>query len=128
MNVLLARFYQVVLIKWNSFILVFVSILYGFQLFNDPKIVEQYRVYQVISTVASPNFLGIIFIFLGCLKLLGIAFDNKRLKRYSVISLATVWSVFCVSFLFSSLANTVWIFSLAMTMLAIGIAMREVEI
>lgn len=128
MNVLFARLKRVLLLKWYSFILVFSSILYGYQIIDQPEIVEQYRVYQVISTVASPWMLGLIFIGLGCIKLVGIAFKNKYLKRYSVIALACIWSVFCVSFLFSSLANTVWIYSLAMTMLAIGIAMREVEI
>lgn len=126
MNVLFARLKRVLLLKWYSFILVFSSILYGYQIIDQPEIVEQYRVYQVISTVTSPWMLGLIFIGLGCIKLVGIATDNLVMKRYSVVALACVWSVFCVSFLFSSLANTVWIYSLSMTMLAIGIAMREV--
>lgn len=126
MNVLFARLKRVLLLKWYSFILVFSSILYGYQIIDQPEIVEQYRVYQVISTVTSPWILGLIFIGLGCIKLVGIATDNLVMKRYSVVALACVWSIFCVSFLFSSLANTVWIYSLSMTMLAIGIAMREV--
>lgn len=126
MNVLFARLKRVLLLKWYSFILVFSSILYGYQIIDQPEIVEQYRVYQAISTVTSPWMLGLIFIGLGCIKLVGIATDNLVMKRYSVVALACVWSIFCVSFLFSSLANTVWIYSLSMTMLAIGIAMREV--
>lgn len=127
MNDFLKKAKTIIIIKWNSLILVAASIAYGYQIITNPVIFENYRVYQVISNVASPLLLGLVFILLGVAKLVGILTKNKCLKRYSIVVLAAMWSVFCVSFLFSALPNTIWIFSLSMTLLAIGIAVREVE-
>ena len=50
--------------------------------------------------------------------------SSKPLNRISIIVLTAFWSIFSVSFMMTSPTNTVWIFSLAMALIAFGIALK----
>lgn len=116
---------DIIILKWDSLVLSIVSILYGSMLLIYPQILQGYRVYDLIDDIFDNYFIGAVFIILGCLKLLGIWINNKKIKHTSLILLATVWSVFSVSFLITPPPNTVWTFSLGMAALAFGIALKE---
>lgn len=116
---------NIIILKWDSLVLSIVSVLYGSMLLIYPQILQGYRVYDLIDDIFDNYFIGTVFIILGCLKLLGIWLNNKKIKHTSLILLATVWSVFSVSFLITPPPNTVWTFSLGMAALAFGIALKE---
>lgn len=119
------RMKNIIILKWDSLVLSIVSVLYGSMLLIYPQILQGYRVYDLIDDVFDNYFIGTVFIILGCLKLIGIWINNKKIKHTSLILLATVWSVFSVSFLITPPPNTVWTFSLGMAALAFGIALKE---
>lgn len=116
---------NLIILKWDSLVLSVVSILYGMMLLFYPQILQGYRVYDLIDEIFDNQFIGAVFIILGLLKLVGIWINNKKIKHGSLIMLATVWSVFSVSFLLTPPPNTVWTFSLGMAALAFGIALKE---
>lgn len=121
--IMLAR---ILILKWYSIGLSFVSIAYGFILFKYPSIVQSYEVYQKIDNFFDHKLLSLAFIVLGVMKLLGVIVNNKMLKRISLSLLLGLWLVLGTSFLFSDLPNTVTVLALGNAWLALGIAVREV--
>lgn len=116
---------EIIILKWDSLVLSVVSVLYGTMLLFYPQILQGYQVYDLIDEIFDNQFIGAVFIVLGCLKLIGVWINNNKIKHGSLILLATVWSVFSVSFLITPPPNTVWTFSLGMAALAFGIALKE---
>lgn len=107
-----------------SLILSVGSLIYGLQLIRYPQILTNFSVYQNIVNVFNPRYVGLVFILLGILKLVGLIFDYQKLKHYSLVGFTYVWSFFSLSFLLSQPPNTVWIFALIMTVLSISISTR----
>lgn len=120
------RLARILILKWYSIGLSFVSIAYGFILFKYPSIVQSYEVYQKIDNFFDHKLLSLAFIILGVMKLLGVIVNNKMLKRISLSLLLGLWLVLGTSFLFSDLPNTVTVLALGNAWLALGIAVREV--
>lgn len=120
------RLARILILKWYSIGLSFVSIAYGFILFKYPSIVQSYEVYQKIDNFFDHKLLSLAFIILGVMKLLGVIINNKMLKRISLSLLLGLWLVLGTSFLFSDLPNTVTVLALGNAWLALGIAVREV--
>lgn len=120
------RLARILILKWYSIGLSFVSIAYGFILFKYPSIVQSYEVYQKIDDFFDHKLLSLAFIILGVMKLLGVIVNNKMLKRISLSLLLGLWLVLGTSFLFSDLPNTVTVLALGNAWLALGIAVREV--
>lgn len=120
------RLARILILKWYSIGLSFVSIAYGFILFKYPSIVQSYEVYQKIDNFFDHKLLSLAFIVLGVMKLLGVIINNKMLKRISLSLLLGLWLVLGTSFLFSDLPNTVTVLALGNAWLALGIAVREV--
>ncbi len=116
---------RIVLLKWDSLVLSVVTVLYGLQLYIHPEILRSYEVYRLIDNLFDDRFISIAFIVVGFAKLIGIIGNFKYVKRWSLVSLTFFWTLFGVSFLLSEPPNTVWIFSLSMAFLSMGIAIRE---
>lgn len=117
--------WRIILLKWDSLVLAIVSIVYGCQLFIQPEILESYEVYRLIDNLVDNHFISVVFVIVGLFKLIGIIGNFKYVKRWSLVSLTFLWTLFGVSFLFSAPPNTIWIFSLAMAFMSMGIAIRE---
>lgn len=117
--------WKVLVLKWDSLILSLVSIIYGVQLLLYPDILQSYKVYRLIDGMFDQKLISLTFVILGLMKLLGVVLNKKILKRFSLTTLSFLWMVFAISFLISPPANTVWIFSIAMALLAFGIALKE---
>ncbi|MBC9703292.1 MAG: hypothetical protein H9W83_12455 [Leuconostoc sp.] len=111
--------------KWDSLLLSFTTILYAFQIVMFPHILERYQVYQIIDEYFNRFEIAGIFLILAILKLIGVFTNNTKIRRFSLVGLASFWMLFSVSFLFSSPPNTMWILSGSLSFLAIGIAYRE---
>lgn len=117
--------WQLIILKWDSFVLAIGSMLYGIQLYVYPNILQDYKVYQLIREMFDHRFIGLIFVIFGLLKLIGVITNNQRIKVISVRVLIFLWLLFMVSFLITPPPNTVWIMGLMGASLGLGIIIRE---
>ena len=117
--------WRIILLKWDSLVLSIVTILYGWQLIVHPEILRDYQVYRLIDNLFDDRFISVLFVIVGFAKLIGIIGNFKYVKRWSLVSLTFLWTLFGVSFLLSEPPNTVWVFALSMAFLSLGIAIRE---
>ena len=117
--------WQLVVLKWDSFVLAIGSIIYGIQLYVHPSILQNYKVYQLIREMFDHRIIGVIFFVVGVLKLIGVITNNDRLKFFAVRGLIFLWLLFMVSFLITPPPNTVWIMALMASSLGLGIIIRE---
>ena len=112
-------------LKLDSLVVSLTSILFGMQLILYPHILQTYKIYTLIRELFDNTVIGLSFIILGLAKLIGIWLNNKTLKRLSIRGLLFLWLVFFIAFLISPPPNTVWVYSLAMVVLATGSAFKE---
>ena len=117
--------WRLILLKWDSFVLAIGSIVYGLQLYLQPTILQNYKVYELIREIFDNRVIGVVYIALGILKLIGIATNNKIIKLISLRGLLFVWLLFVVAFLITPPPNTVWIMALMSFSLGLGIVLRE---
>ena len=115
---------KIIILKWDSIILGITSIVYGLTLYINSDILKTYQLYQIIDKIFDNHSISIAFMVLGSIKLIGVIKNSRPLKRISVIGLTAFWSIFSVSFMMTPPTNTVWIFSLAMALIAFGIALK----
>lgn len=101
----------------EGFIVACGSLLYGIQLFRFPTILENYRVYQIVDDIMNNRQLGLLFIMLALIKIVGVLNNNRIMRRIGLIGLVFLWGMFSVSFILSPPPNTVW--TLSITMLSI---------
>ena len=115
---------KIIILKWDSIVLGITSIVYGLTLYLNPGILKRYQLYQIIDKIFDIHSVAVAFVVLGAIKLIGVVINSKQLKRISIIWLTAFWSIFSVSFMMTPPTNTVWIFSLAMALIAFGIALK----
>ena len=115
---------KIIILKWDSIILGITSIVYGLTLYVNPDILKTNQLYQIIDKIFDNHSVSIAFMVLGTIKLIGVIRNSRLLKRVSIIGLTAFWSIFSVSFMITPPTNTVWIFSLAMALIAFGIALK----
>lgn len=119
------KFKQLIILKWDSFVLSLATVAYGLKLSIHPEILENYKVYQLIDNMFDQRFISLVFVLLGLLKFIGILINNRKLKRVALSYLTGFWVLFAVSSLLSEPPNTIWIFSTSMALLSFGIALKE---
>ena len=112
-------------LKFDSLVIAVTSILFGAQLMLYPHILQTYKVYTLIRELFDNTTIGLAFIILGLLKIIGILFNNPTIRYVAIRGLLFLWLVFFIAFLISPPPNTVWVYSLAMVMLATGSAYKE---
>lgn len=117
---------RILVLKWYSIGLSFVSIAYGFIIFKYPSIMQNYEAYQKIDNFFDYRLLSLALIILGIMKLLGVIINNKMLRRISLSLLLGLWLILGTSFSFGDIPNTITILTLGNAWLALGIAVREV--
>lgn len=117
---------RILVLKWHSIGLSFVSIAYGFIIFKYPSIMQNYEAYQKIDSFFDYRLLSLALIILGIMKLLGVIINNKMLRRISLSLLLGLWLILGTSFSFGDIPNTITILTLGNAWLALGIAVREV--
>ena len=117
--------WRLVILKRDSFILAISSIIYGLQLYLHPSILENFKVYQVIREMFDHRIVGVVFMAVGILKLIGIIINSPRIKYFAVRVLIFLWLLFMVSFIITPPPNTVWIMALTYASLGLGIITKE---
>ena len=71
-----------VILRWDSFVLAIGSMLYGFQLYVFPGILENFAVYQIIRETFDHKSIGLFFMVTGLIKLVGIITNNLALSMF----------------------------------------------
>lgn len=117
--------HKVILLRWHGITLALTSMLYGLWLLLYPEILDSYGPYAILSAMFSSNNLPWLFIIAGILKLLGIVMNSKSMRRVAVYAMAFLWLMFGVSFLLANMQNTVWIFSMSLSVQSFGVAFKE---
>ena len=117
--------WQLIVLKWDSFVLAIGSVLYGLQLYLFPGILQTFKVYDIIDEMFDHKSIGLLFMVAGLTKITGILLNSPRLKFLSVRALIFLWLLFMVSFLITPPVNTIWIMAFMATTLGLGIIIRE---
>lgn len=111
--------------RWDALVVSVISIIYGLQLTLNPVLLNDYKVYSLISYLFDSKTFGVIFILLGALKMLFLFIRNAKLRSLSIALLGGLWMFFFVSFILSPVANSLWVLPLAMFLLCLGISLKE---
>lgn len=102
------------------------SIFYGTQLIRYPEISNNYQVYELIKEfVVDGPTIGFVILLLGVAKLVGIAINNKFLKRIGLIGLMMAYAMLAISFLISTPPNTVSILTGYAVYTVLSISLKE---
>lgn len=104
--------------------IIFSSLLYGIWISIFPSILENYKVYKLVSAFVSHWQVGGVFIILPILMLLSFKFNRRRPLLITSNLLLMIWSMFAVAFILSPPPNTVWIFAATMTYLTFSLVRR----
>ena len=113
-----------VIYYYYSYLLSFLSILYGWQLTAHPDILQTYRVYQRIRDVFDHRYIGVFFVFLGMLYTASTMLDWRKVKQLLLPVFSFIWTFFSFSFILTEPPNTVWAFTLGMALLSFGLSIR----
>lgn len=116
---------SVVILKLDSIAVALGSILYGVQILLHPSIMETYKIYVLIRELFNNQVLGAFFIFLGTLKIIGIAINNKLMKQIAIRGLLFLWLLFFIAFIVTPPPNTVWVYASIMVFLSVGASVKE---
>lgn len=100
------------------------TFLYGLWLMLFPTILENYTVYNLVSTVLQSWQVGIIFMLIGLGIIFSFIFYNKKALLLCGIFGLMAWSVFTVAFISTPPPNTVWLFAGTMSYLTFSLARR----
>lgn len=102
------------------------SIFYGTQLIRYPEISNNYQVYELIKEfVIDGQTIGFLILLLGVAKLVGIAINNKFLKRIGLIGLMMAYAMLAISFLISTPPNTISILTGYAVYTVLSISLKE---
>lgn len=113
-----------VIYYYYSYLLAFLSIVYGWQLTVHPDILQTYRVYQRIRDVFDHRFIGVFFVFLGILYATSTMMDWRKFKQLLLPVFTFIWTFFGLSFILSEPPNTVGVLTLGIAVLSFGISIR----
>ena len=109
---------------YYSYLLAFLTIMYGWQLTAHPDILQTYRVYQRIRDVFDHRYIGVFFVFLGMLYAASTMLDWRKVKQLLLPVFTFIWTFFGLSFVLSEPPNTVGILTLGIAILSFGISIR----
>lgn len=118
---------NVVMLKAESLIVSFVSLLTGIQLILFPTILNSYRIYEVIREIFDNYLIGSILVILGLLKIYGVYMNNQWIKNIGRYGMLFTWLLFLIAFLFTPPPNTLWIQAITCVLLIVVSMYKEVK-
>lgn len=92
-----------------------ITTLYGYFLIKNPEVLLRYVLYKLVSSIISYNIFAMFFIILGLALFISSVINIKIIKKTFVVLLAALWSTWTVSFFVTPPPNSIWIFSLFIT-------------
>ena len=109
----------------DGFLVAVTSLFYGWQLFWNPGILENYRVYDIVDSIVNNHWIGLAFMITGLVKIIGVVFSIPLFRKIGLVTMSFLWGMFFISFLMSPPPNTVWVLSWGIVMILIRTSIRE---
>ena len=120
-----SEIFKVLLLKWDAVTVSLVSIWYGTVLIRFPALLDNYKLYDILTDIFNSKTFGCLFIVIGVSKILSVIFNSKWLKIISISLLVGLWILFGSALMQNSTVNTIYIHSFGWATISFGVAIRE---
>lgn len=102
------------------------DIVYGFlMIYHNFNFLSRYEFPEMLSSYMMPNILGMTFILLGVMIIIGKRTESNMMVSLGLAGSAFVWTMYGMAFLLASPPNGVWLYALGAVVLCIKLAIRE---
>lgn len=100
------------------------AFIYGAWLTIHPQILENYKVYEMISNILTSAQVGGAFMVVSAALIVSFRLGYRRATLLLSMVLLCMWSVFTFSFIVTVPPNTVWILALTWTYFSFELVRR----
>ncbi len=84
-----------------AYVMSYTTFFYGLCLiFTEDYLIERFLLWGVSSNIE--NTIGVIFIIISCIQLIGLKTSNKHMKRSGIISMCLVWAMVVGLYIFEA--------------------------
>lgn len=119
---------KIILLKWNSIVLVLVSILLAFMLLEYRTVFNYKPEYEILSYLFKDYFyIGALLLF-GVIKMIGIISNQLLCRRVGLIGLNVSWALLTYALVAQHIngsTNFGWVYTLGIFLFAVGITIQE---
>lgn len=95
-----------------------ITLMYGLWLLFNQEVLSKYLLYQLMESYTNTAIIASVFITVGAFLLIGLATNKRVVKNLSAILTTMIWSTWAVSFFITPPPNSVWVFSILITVLS----------
>ena len=86
------------------------SLIYGIWLEMNPSILVRYYIFELLEGLFNPRLISYAHILFSLGLIVGVVFQNKNFKNFSLISVTVLWTTMAVSAFVSPPPNAIWIY------------------
>lgn len=119
---------KIILLKWNSIVLVLVSITLALMLLEYRNVFNYKPEYEILSYLFKDYFyIGALLLF-GVIKMIGIIFNQLFCRRVGLIGLNVSWALLTYALFAQHMngsTNFGWVYTLGIFLFAVGITLQE---
>lgn len=119
---------KIILLKWNSIVLVLISILLAFMLLEYRTVFNYKPEYEILSYLFKDYFyIGGLLLF-GVIKMIGIISNQLLCRRVGLIGLNVSWALLTYALgaqHINGSTNFGWVYTLGIFLFAVGITIQE---
>ena len=119
---------KILLLKWNSIVLVLVSILLALMLLEYRNVFNYKPEYEILSYLFKDYFYISALLLFGVVKMIGIIFNQLFCRRVGLIGLNVSWALLTYALVVQHIngsTNFGWVYTLGILLFAIGITIQE---
>jgi len=119
---------KILLLKWNSIVLVLVSILLAVMLLEYRNVFNYKPEYEILSYLFKDYFYISALLLFGVVKMIGIIFNQLFCRRVGLIGLNVSWALLTYALVVQHIngsTNFGWVYTLGILLFAIGITIQE---
>lgn len=119
---------KIILLKWNSIVLVLVSILLAVVMLEYRNVFNYKPEYEILSYLFKDYFYISALLLFGVVKMIGIIFNQLFCRRVGLIGLNVSWALLTYALVVQHIngsTNFGWVYTLGILLFAIGITIQE---
>ena len=119
---------KILLLKWNSIVLVLVSILLAVVILEYRNVFNYKPEYEILSYLFKDYFYISALLLFGVVKMIGIIFNQLFCRRVGLIGLNVSWALLTYALAVQHIngsTNFGWVYTLGILLFAIGITIQE---
>lgn len=105
------RIYENIKRNFPNFRLAVFSFIYGLWIHFNPDILIRYSIYELIESIVSYHFIGLIFIVVSSGLIIGSVLNKRGLRNFFSVLLTAIWTTFAISFFITPPINTIWLYT-----------------